>query len=871
MSRRAVAVLLAGILAMPGAAATNQIHYFAHGAELDAQGVIAPWYKRQNGQFDYRVRIAAETLKRYPWAGKDQAASPAPEFIYNGKWDLDFEGKILPLPQTNHNNGDVGQRNAFVLSGLIDYYRYSGDAAVLTAITASADYLIDHCQTPESHGWPKMLISVPTMGKAYGDCRLGTSDELKDNEGKIQLDIAAQVAVELVRAYQLTGNVRWFDAAKHWADLLAQNRRRIPGAAPWGRYANNASGNGMNGIQTGGVAVILTFFDELIRTGYSGKNKEIIEARDAGRAYLRDVLLRNWIVYDTWGRDFWDWEAPVQDRHITERACVYMMDHKDVFPNWKTDVRNILTLFMNHNGVSPESNGDVYSGAWAYPESSSCCGRSLWYVTNAISSVFARYATEAGDEWAREIARRSQILGTYDILPDGHSFDLIDGGAFVSRNWFKNAQPKALKDTLRTIEWLPELAAPARENHLVHAASTAKDIRYEKGRVSYETYHSKNDSPDVLRLAFVPSSITADGKPLTLRQDLTENGYTVKTLPSGDAIVAIRHDGAPKIVITGDDPQTSVPASQLEFSGEWNTTAATGDIPSARNTTKRTASMSFAFTGNQVRLVGRVQETGGLADAYVDDMKQLVPVDFYGGKRLSGRILYYRNGLVNGPHTLRIVARGARNPLSKGDDVTIEGVQFSNAAADASFGEGGGPKGVQRLVFGYTGRSDYVDSQGNSWKPGMEFVARTGRGTDVVAKTWWTMRQAIFVQQTPDQELYRYGVHWTDFTVNLTVGPGSYYAHLKFAETQYSEPGQRAISIEINGERVVDGFDVLKTAGAPQSAVDLVFDKIEPANGIIAIRLKGDKINQQQVEAMIQAIEIGPGDGGKGATPKTIR
>ena len=112
--------------------------------------------------------------------------------------------------------------------------------------------------------------------------------------------------------------------------------------------------------------------------------------------------------------------------------------------------------------------------------------------------------------------------------------------------------------------------------------------------------------------------------------------------------------------------------------------------------------------------------------------------------------------------------------LSKGDEVLIEGVQFSNAAADISFGEGGGPKGAQRLVFGYTGRSDYIDSQGNSWRPGMEFVARTGRGTDVVAKTWWTMRQAVFVEETPDQELYRYGVHWPDFTVNLTVGPGTY-------------------------------------------------------------------------------------------------
>ena len=83
-------------------------------------------------------------------------------------------------------------------------------------------------------------------------------------------------------------------------------------------------------------------------------------------------------------------------------------------------------------------------------------------------------------------------------------------------------------------------------------------------------------------------------------------------------------------------------------------------------------------------------------------------------------------------------------------------------------------------------------------------------------------------------------------------------------------PGQRAMSIDINGNPVVDRFDVLKTAGGPHRAVDLVINKIEPQNGVIAIHFRGDKIDQQQVEAIIQAIEIGPGDGGKGAIPQTI-
>ncbi|HZM05641.1 MAG TPA: hypothetical protein VFC44_21780, partial [Candidatus Saccharimonadales bacterium] len=41
--------------------------YYAHPAVLDEHGVVAPWYHGINGPCDYRVRIAAETLKRYPW------------------------------------------------------------------------------------------------------------------------------------------------------------------------------------------------------------------------------------------------------------------------------------------------------------------------------------------------------------------------------------------------------------------------------------------------------------------------------------------------------------------------------------------------------------------------------------------------------------------------------------------------------------------------------------------------------------------------------------------------------------------------------------------------------------------------------------
>jgi hypothetical protein len=865
-SRSRLAIVLLSVLLPSLTTSSAAQKYFAHTAVKDQYGVIAPWYQGQNGQFDLRVRVAAETMKRYPWTSADKAIAVVPEYVLNGTWNITPEGVITVPPLTDWANGDWGQLAAREMDALVSYYRYSGDPWALASLSSIADTMLQHCVTSNDAEWPNFLISVPVTGKPYGNC---------DPKGWIQLDIVGETAVALLHAYEATGERRWLETAEHWGNVLAEKRNQEPGAAPWGRYANpqdvkwgmDEAGN----VQAGGIVYDLTFLDELIRLGYKGPGDVIVQARDQAREYLRDTLLPQWTVNDTYGRNYWDWPDPVQSQTTTDWMSRYLLANKSYFKNWKNDVRNMLSIYLNHTTVNPKSAGGVYSGAWALPESSGCCESSLAWAPVELAGNFAHYSADADSPWAREIARRMLILGTYDLHPNGVVEDNIFGGTIAAGGWFIAAHPSMLEFTLQAMAWLPDIAGPGRENHIMRSTAVVNKVEYSVGTVTYSTFDAPDETIDLLRLAFKPDLVMADKQPLRNTPDLEANGFSVKSLENGDYIVTIRHDGLKEIVVQGQDPHTPVAEKQMKWSGAWTKVAdPTKPARMIRTSKAAGASVSYTFRGNQIHVLGDVSPDGGAADVFLDGAKQLAGIDFWNPRVLRHQVIYSNSGLADGQHNLKIVARADGNPNSKGHTLAIEALEYSSATGAAATGAGGGPVDTQRLIFGYPKSQDYVDMDGNSWRTGMEFVAQTGAITDSVAKTWWTTPQVTFVEGAKSPELYRYGIHWPEFVVNLTAGPGTYHVKIHLAETQFTAANQRSMSIAINGDIKTDRLDIFATAGAPHKAVVLVYNDIQPKDGIIEIRFKGDALRGCTSEALVQAIEIGLGPAEAGATPKAV-
>jgi hypothetical protein len=83
------------------------------------------------------------------------------------------------------------------------------------------------------------------------------------------------------------------------------------------------------------------------------------------------------------------------------------------------------------------------------------------------------------------------------------------------------------------------------------------------------------------------------------------------------------------------------------------------------------AEATLRFSGTGVALVGKMSQDGGLADVDLDG-QPAGQLDAYIVERTNDDALWHVTGLSPGPHTVRVVVRGAADPRSKGRAVTLE-------------------------------------------------------------------------------------------------------------------------------------------------------------------------------------------------------
>ena|GEM_PF-346046 len=144
------------------------------------------------------------------------------------------------------------------------------------------------------------------------------------------------------------------------------------------------------------------------------------------------------------------------------------------------------------------------------------------------------------------------------------------------------------------------------------------------------------------------------------------------------------------------------------------------------------------------------------------------------------------------------------------------------------------------------GASQYTDSQGNVWSADENYAGGTAAVT--------TSAITGALPGAGDQTLYQSQRYGSPFSYVFNVPAGSYQVTLKFAETYWTAVGDRVFNVSINGNTVLTNFDLFKTAGGQNKAIDEVFNSIAPSGGAITIQFGPATADN----AMVDAIQIIP-------------
>jgi hypothetical protein len=139
----------------------------------------------------------------------------------------------------------------------------------------------------------------------------------------------------------------------------------------------------------------------------------------------------------------------------------------------------------------------------------------------------------------------------------------------------------------------------------------------------------------------------------------------------------------------------------------------------------------------------------------------------------------------------------------------------------------------------------YTDSGGNAWAADTQFLGGYGYAVTAAAPITGTSDAALYQTE-------RYGnlFNSNNFSYSFPVPPGSYQVMLKFAETDFTGPGQRVFNVAVNGSPVLSNFDLAADAGGAGIADDKAFNNISPSGGLITVSFSPGSADSPKVNAL---------------------
>jgi hypothetical protein len=540
------APLVAGQQPFPVVSKVNESSIAGRPVALDGEGKLLPWPMPDDIGYSY----SAYFLSQWTIVWDQYNRQRLPYYFCC----FDFDRTTFELVPDRHWANSTGYLRAMMQGFVERLYPYTGDPHTLEFLENFVDYELENGTTPEGYAWSR----VPYPSANPGNVRYtGWSQH---GEDFVEPHVVGEDGYAYLRLYEMTGNTKYLLAAIRCADALAKNFKiGDEKNSPWpyrchARDGRMDGGKGMFPYSANVVEPIM-LLDELIRLD-QGDTASYKRVREGAWTWLMKYPMRNnvWVGY------FEDVQGSMDNMNqvIPLEFARYILLRPEKDSEWREHARQLIDWvkttpkwpkYIVHGAMITTEQGNGKEFCCNLPNQ--CCDSH----SARLAAVEALYYAKTGDVAYKAAAYRTYNWVTY--------FQGLSGAAhapFSSQWWFTDEfadGPRRMMDAFWAVpEW-----APAEESHLLGSMSVVTKIAYGAGRVTYSTFDLT--STDVLRLNFVPDSISVGGRPINRLTGLGREGYTFddKTraltifhTSSRDVDIQGKSDQVPPTLITFEDP-----------------------------------------------------------------------------------------------------------------------------------------------------------------------------------------------------------------------------------------------------------------------------------------------------------------------------
>ncbi|WP_426668403.1 hypothetical protein ACPPVU_19730 [Mucilaginibacter sp. McL0603] len=511
-----------------------------HNIQTDKNGDIVPWYNADPAiAYDHNLH----TIWSF-WFNMLRDMNGLPYYMNHQVWNPNFDDP----------RGIGGDQFMMAISSWRLLYAYTGDENIKENACFLAGYYLTHGLSPANCKYPDIPFPYNTLiysGVYDGDMRNG-----KD---VAQLDKAGSLGLELIHLYKIKNDPIFLDAAVKIANTLAANVKtgdadHSPLPFKVNVYTGktvllNTTDKPYNNVKdtacyTSNLTPTLQMFDDLIELK-KGNIAAYKISFDKILAWAKKYPVQN----NKWGPFFED-VGEWSETQINAMTCArYMMEHPQYFPEWKTQVKNIInwvhTNFANDKwkkyGVIVTNEQTVYPVPGNSHSARQAADELLYSYLSGDTSLYTNAIHELN--WA-----------TYAVDVDGKNCFPTD------EPWLTDGYGDYIRHYLRAMATYPALA-PA-EDHILSTTSVIQQADYKgylkkfiylnfdkvdtnKVRLFYRTFDKQGT--ETIRMKAKPSAVLLNDQPM--KEVNADEGYTWNALEKGGVLTVRRKNGDKVIVL----------------------------------------------------------------------------------------------------------------------------------------------------------------------------------------------------------------------------------------------------------------------------------------------------------------------------------